>query len=409
MAKVGNNRGPRGGELTWSLTSTWTNPSLYGTATYFHLKIHDAQGVPGNIDYVKAHFPDGTTEISLYPDYNETPTCAVYRGAYFGTVQPGDYEITVMDKDGNSDTKTETLTSSPINPPAETSLLHANNAVIGSTGVSFDWDDVSGKAFYQVDLYDKDFNNLYYIKTTSPSYTFPPGVLKENSLYRYRIITMRDFFEDNLDNGASAPSGMTIKANTFFTTAKTGTDAAPTLDISNYGVAVWQGPHPVTGLPYYYLEFFAMVTDSDGVPENIKSVEVAYPDGVTKLLLKYNDIPDWGSNYYNNEIYTDASSIQSGVYTFKVKDFEDHEVTVTDTLTNVATNVLPWPTNVAPADGAKLPGTTPTITWDPVSGASLLQGKNHECLGIPNHPLEWRTDREQLYGSGGRPRSQHHV
>ena len=66
---------------------TVSEEPLWGTYTFFYAKIHDAQGVPGDIDYVKALFPDGTTEITLYPDRNETPTRAVYLGMYFGPIQ----------------------------------------------------------------------------------------------------------------------------------------------------------------------------------------------------------------------------------------------------------------------------------------------------------------------------------
>ena len=371
---------------------TWTNDVLVGTYTSFNIKVHDAQGVPGNIESVKVLFPDGVTEVNLYLDYNDSSTNGTYRGDYFGTIQNGAYTFTAIDKDGNSHSRVETPTNlviGNIDPPSETSLQPANNTVVGNTGASFDWDDVSDAAFYQLRFYDKDLNYLFQIYTTESEYTLPPGLLEEETLYRYSINARREFFEDNSDNGASAPAH-TWDANTFFTTATNGSAATPALSLDSFGVAVLQVPHPATGTPVYELNFYAMVTDLDGVPENIKSVEVTYPDKNTTRLLKYLDLSDWGSNYLNAEYYTNLSSIQTGLYTFRVVDFDDHEVTLTDTLTDVTQNVLPCPTNLSPADGTVLSNTTPIITWDPVSGAPYYKVRILRSWG--GRTIHWSTE-----------------
>jgi hypothetical protein len=375
---------------------TWTCDAPVGTFTDFYIKVHDAQGVPGNIESVKVLFPDGFTEVSLYLSYNDSNTCARYRAHYFGAIQPGEYTFTVIDKDGNSHSQTETLTSNPISPPVQSSFAPANNTVVGDTGVSFDWDDVSGAAFYQLRIYDKYLNQLLDLYTTESEYTRPPGLLEENSQYRYEVHSRREFFEDNADNSASAPDS-TWNANTFFTTATYGS-ATPALNLDSFGVAVWQVPHPVTSSPVYELEFYAMVTDSDGVPENIERVEVTYPDGTTTRLLKYVDNPDWGSNYYADEYYANLSSIQdttnsSGIYTFRVVDFDGHEVTLTDTLTDVTSNVIPWPANLSPADDTVLYNTTPIITWDTVSGASYYKVRILKSWG--GSTVHWSSELTQ--------------
>ena len=133
--------------------------------------------------------------------------------------------------------------------------------------------------FYQLSLYDKEQNYLGNFKTTESQFVLPPGLLRENRLYRYRIHTRREFFEDNGDNGSSVPSFGTGNANTFFTTPTYGT-SPPSLNLDSYGVAFWHGPDPATGVSVYALDFLAMVTDTDGVPENIERVEVIYPDGI---------------------------------------------------------------------------------------------------------------------------------
>ncbi|MCF8076734.1 MAG: fibronectin type III domain-containing protein [Desulfotignum sp.] len=375
---------------------TWTTGTPALTFTDFYIKIHDAQGVPGNIESVQVLFPDEFTEKTLYLDYNDSDTCGIYRAHYFGAIQSGEYTFTVVDKDGNSHSKAETLHSNPIDPPLEASFLPGNNTVVGDTKVNFDWDDVPGAAFYQLKIYDKDLNQLFSFNIPESEYTLPRGLLEENSLYRYRVYSRRQYYEENTDNGASAPSS-TWNANTFFTSKINGT-ALPAMNIDTFGVAVWQGPHPETGSPVYELEFYAMVTDSDSVPENIEKVEVTYPDGTTTILLKYVDMSEWESNYYVYESYSDLSLIQdtsnsSGIYTFRVVDFDGNEVVLTDTLTNVSDNVLPWPTNLSPADNTVLSTTTPKITWDAVPGVSYY--KVRILTGWGGNTVHWSSELTQ--------------
>lgn len=73
---------------------TWTTDTPAVTFTYFYIKIHDDQGVPGNFESVKMLFPDGFTEETLYLDYNDSDTCGIYRTHCFGTIQSGEYTFT---------------------------------------------------------------------------------------------------------------------------------------------------------------------------------------------------------------------------------------------------------------------------------------------------------------------------
>jgi hypothetical protein len=380
---------------------TWKDPPPYDANTWFYVKIHDAQGVPDNIESVKVRFPDNVTELTLYYDerlsarpWHDSATAAVYRAGYFGAIQPGLYTFTVTDRDNNTATNSEVLTADPIDYPPISTLVPANNELNGGTGVSFDWGDVTGAAFYELTLYDKDMNYLFNVKTTDSEYALPPGILEENSLYRYRIYTRREFPEENMDNGSTIPTSGEFNSNTFFTTAVSGA-VAPSLNLDSFGVAVWQAPHPETGAPAYELEFMALVADPDGVPENIERVEVTYPDGTTKRILKYNDWPIWGSNYFDFETYSDLSLIQdttnsSGIYTFRVVDFDGNEVTLTDTLPDVASNVLPWPTGVFPSEGYIVNHTTPFITWDKALGAKYYKVRIMSDWTSPT--VHWSAD-----------------
>ena len=221
----------------------------------------------------------------------------------------------------------------------------------------------------KLEIFDKNGIRLFFAPTIESQYVLPPGMLQENKLYKYDVQAFREFPEVSIDNAAQSP----LVLNTFFTTALTGGTASPSLDLVNLGVVVFTAPHPLTGDPTYELDISARITDADGVPENIQKVEITYPDGTTKKVLKYLDNPAYGYNYTYQELFTDPSSIQSGTYRFKAYDFDGNETEeLTDYLGDVATNAIPWPANVMPPNDVSLYNTSPTITWSAVSGAFVL-------------------------------------
>jgi hypothetical protein len=359
-------------DLWSSGVQTWSMDIFGGTTfTNFYIKVHDAQGVPDNIQSVTALFPDHTTQTSLYLDYNESSTCGIYRAQHFGTVQPGEYTFTVVDKDGNPYEISEDLTSDPISPPLEASLTPPNNSLINSTEVHIDWDTVADAALYDVIIYNQNLYQIYDFLTTASEYTIPPGLLAENTLYRYRVFAKREFFEENSDNGSATPWSPYF-ATSFLTTQASGSES-PGIDVSAFGAAVMLAPDSESSGPLYILELWANVVDSDGVPGNIEKVEVTFPDNTSKRLLTYLDAVPFGSNYRYSDYFLDSASIQEGTYIFRVVDFEGHEATVSDTLTGVAANSLPWVTNVSPVNDAVVADTTPVIFWDGVSGAAYYK------------------------------------
>ena len=353
---------------------TWRNGTL-GEFVNFYVKVFDAQGVPQNIDSVKAQIPGGD-EVDLYLDTNEGPNCGLYRGHYFGGLPSGNYLITAVDKDLNSHTAADYVDAMPIDAPSEVSLRPLDNEVIGGTEVRFAWNDITGAQQYEVQLYDENMNQLTILRSTGSEVLLPPGLIDEVGYFRYRVLSRREFFEDNSSNGASAPAGSLFDSHAFFTTGSTGGTATPTIDISKFGVAIWKGPHPNGVDTFYNLEFSAMVTDDDGVPLNIRSVEVELPDG-TKKPLKYDDRPDWGFNYFEDDTYTGTASIQTGDYKFTVTDFDGNTIgPVTETLTLAdltAATDFGYATVVSPVDNANLDTTTPTINWTPAPGASYCR------------------------------------
>ena len=135
----------------------------------------------------------------------------------------GTYTFIVEDQAGHTCSVSEVLTSNAIGYASTATLSPANNSVIGSTAVNFNWDDVGGRAFYQLSIFDYNFNLVYSFYTTESEFYLPEGFLKEGTLYRYRIQTRREFFDENVDNMSSSPASF-WEMPVFITTPLTDTD-----------------------------------------------------------------------------------------------------------------------------------------------------------------------------------------
>ena len=345
---------------------TW-NGEVFGPQYSFWIKVHDAQGVPGNIESVTVTFPDSYQETLYYnpDDGGNTETCGVYRGDTFRDPVNGTYTFTVTDRDGHSYSVTEALTGQPVGFPDKGSFVPVHNTVANGTAVQFNWEPVSGAVFYRVEIYDVSFNRLFRFATSENQYSLPPGILKPGTLYRYRIVSRSEFFDQGVDNGSSSPWDRD-KWPTFLTTAEMNGVFAPKLDLDGWGAVTWHSPGPEGG-SHYWLAFNAVVDDKDGVPANIKRVYVVDPDG-GEIDLRL----DWQMNatsasYWGKIIYDTSDQIKPGIYTFWVEDFDGHSMSVTDDL---VVNILPIPDNLTPADDTEVSGTSPTISWDEVAGAS---------------------------------------
>jgi len=225
--------------------TTWTQEDSPGPFTVFHVTVHDAQGVPGDIDSVAVTFPDSTTVVDLEPAVGSpfakfTETSATYQGIFEGPVQAGEYTFSVRDNSGSPvSSVTETLTNDPVGYPARASLSPAHNTLHDPAGgnVPFDWDDVpdigpeagGGVGFYRVEIFDYDVNPVYQFATTQSQISVPVGFFSENTLYRYRISTRREYYDQNVDNGSASPPGYGSLL-TFVVTSQTASldgDAIP--------------------------------------------------------------------------------------------------------------------------------------------------------------------------------------
>ena len=215
---------------------TWNG---YGTDPYisFWVKIHDAQGVPGNIRSVKVQFPDSVQIVDLLHDASRdpSPTSGFYKNDVFmdPTGMGGTYTFIVEDWDGNVYQTTEDLDANVIRYSDPANF----NTTVTGTAVDVDWDDVTGAAFYRLEIYDENFKRIHALATTDSQYSVPEGPLKANTYYRYRVTTRREFFDQNVDNGSTSPWSR-YACPTFVTTPNAGS-SAPLVDLNDHGVAVW--------------------------------------------------------------------------------------------------------------------------------------------------------------------------
>ena len=151
---------------------TVTNESS-GTELSFWIEVHDAQGVPGNIQSVTVTHPGGAKEDLIYwgdnPYNPKTATSANYfRTSSFAPVDNGTYIFTVIDNGGHTFTINETLTDDPVGSMAASSMT----AVVEGTSVAFDWAGANGATYYNLTIFDYDFNRIYDFYSTDEFFRY---------------------------------------------------------------------------------------------------------------------------------------------------------------------------------------------------------------------------------------------
>ncbi len=350
-------------ELLYSAATTW-NDAVYGERLDFWVRVYDAQGVPENIRSASVELPSGKVVPLYYDDENgyNTSTCGIYLNNSFEPTESGTYTFRVEDREGHVHTASEEMTSDPIGYPSEGSI----QATLDGTAVDFDWEDVDGVAFYRVEIYNEDYERIYTLNTRESHYELGPGFLKEGELYRYRITSRREFWDQNADNGSSAP-GEFFSMPTFVPGRKTGGKAVPDIETRNLGSYVIHTVKPGSGEDTYMLFLECHVEDEDGVPANIQSVVAEDPNGVERTMFFTDRTARSGATYYGLEYFSDPRDIPEGTYTFKVTDMDGNQAQAADSL---SVDPIPVAGNLSPVDGATVSGTQPVIDWDDVPGAA---------------------------------------
>jgi hypothetical protein len=186
--------------LTWDYLNAYTANTDQGATLNFFISVCDVQGVPENIQSVTVTLPDSSViNLSYRQDSRNTPFCGIYANT---DVIPAPssgahtYIFHAIDLDNNSNSLSETMTANPIGYPAASSLSPVQGTVLPGTGVDFDWADVLDASFYTLQIYDENKSLLHRLYTTESSYHLPTGFLKKESLFHYRIVSLREFMDE---------------------------------------------------------------------------------------------------------------------------------------------------------------------------------------------------------------------
>ena len=195
---------------------TWNN-AAGDPYLVFRVKVHDAQGVPENIESVTVEFPNGDVEsLELVSSPSESAGIYYSFGDPLPAVDNDDeddnaeddpvYKFKVTDKDGNEFEIAEKLSVAPIDFPTNGTMLPAPYTVLTGTAAEFDWEDIPGAAFYQLEIYNGEGEQIYKLNTIDSSYSLAEGFLKSGENFEWKVSVLREFHDQNVDNGASSAS-----------------------------------------------------------------------------------------------------------------------------------------------------------------------------------------------------------
>lgn len=375
---------------------TWNHIDVGSTLSPW-IKVHHAGGVPENIKSVKVRYPDYTPENQheerLYFSYNNSGTCGVYEGSSFLPLQEGDYTFVVEDINGNEARFVEFLSPNPLVSSDDWILQITSQPEGDGTGYHFAWDAVAGARFYRLEIYDRNYNRIYAFGTENTTYELKPGFLKKHELYRFRITARSEFIDQNVDNGMAMPWSSDNRV-AMVTVPRTGGTQAPSIDLDSFGAVLYHYPHPTDGTERYYLGFSVKVEDGDGVPESIQSVTAQHGDNKWDI---YYDGGSEGYGWYWRWVPVGDIDAAEGTYTFKVTDADGNVAQVADVL---VVNPLPIPQGMKPAHGGSYYGTTPTIGWDPVVGASSYRVRIYNGLWNVLHKSDYMGEVKYTIPSG---------
>jgi hypothetical protein len=342
-----------------------------GPHTSFYVRVSSAMGVPDNIKRVTVSMPGGSEKILAYnPGEGVKPYTGIYSGDHYANPSSGIYTFTVEDWDGYTHAVSEELTVSTL--PPVTLISPKNGDTLDITKLTIAWDLVPGAAFYRAFIYDLDWKTVYAVSTVDSKMVVPEGLLKEETMYRVRVVARGEFLETNIDN--SSHSSKKSAAANVLTVPKAEGTGLPTIVNNGSGVYILKSPGLLDGNPLYWLYFEVKISDPDGVPANIKSVTVKYSDPdqtQQELKLLYDRaVSSTEAVYWHRAHIPNPGDYNSKTFIFTVTDWDYNTDSFTDTL-NFAQ--LPLPGNLSPANGAYVTGTTPKIDWDDVSGASAYR------------------------------------
>jgi hypothetical protein len=241
------------------------------------------------------------------------------------------------------------------------------NLVTADDSPTISWQPAEGAARHRVRIYNLLGASLYYFHPEAGQFSFkvPPGILRPNAEYEYRVEAYDNHLGLDADNVGAPANKVRFRTGPA--------SQVPHIGLENTGVNVWHTPMNTPP----YLSCWIKVFDGQGVPESIRSVKMVHPGGEETPL--YYDFKSSGSpaastssGIYRSDDFRRAA--KNGTYTFIVEDVNGNSHSVSETL---SVSPLEPPSNLLingqPAYGALLGTTAADFSWEEVSGTGFYR------------------------------------
>ena len=325
----------------------------YESNTEVHLMVYDYNGISndGSSHDVVMNTPT-MSQHNLRFGHKISNVQAMYR-LWLDGQKPadGDYTFTVTDEDGLSASVVDRQITRDI-PSVDISQV---SFIPNGTSPTITWVPLPDAVFYQVNIRDES-NTFNWWSGSIPEaqVTIPPGVLDGSSEYVLRIIS---HFED----GAINMQNISYSDDYFFSTKNVTKDPFIAFHESYYNPVLYGSEEHGR-----FLSFNVTIYDVGGVPDNIESVEVVFPDAQTREKLYYRRNNAGGGLY--GVLALPRTPVQ-GTYTFLVRNKDGRTYQRSKELIPNSLSEPNW-MQATPEDGTVISGNSITIDWPDVSGAS---------------------------------------
>jgi hypothetical protein len=259
----------------------------------------------------------------------------------------GLYTFTVTDHEGRTATSVVSFTYNGTLPKVDSATMDPpNGSYVGTTTPTFSWDPVLAPGvYYQVGVQDILSAGFWWSsdRTQATSCTIPPGILKPDMPYKWRIRV----FESQTDPNNYHQS----EELTFFT----GIPEPPSLDHREVAIVSFLSDPSLQDMSIGYLKV---------APWDIASLVCIAPDSTVYSL----DVQD--PRFYGGYMYGGTTAfILDGTYTFEIEDTSGN--TDVQTLTHAFDPLPPVPeASRVPEDNHYFYTDSPTFSWDPISGST---------------------------------------
>ena len=321
------------------------------TGTSFVMRIFGPS--PEDVQSITATGSSGTFHLNPSNTSREFGLYYVYSQERI--VTDGDYTFAVVDTLGRTTSVVRNFAYNDTLPQVNsTSMVPANNAYVGTTTPTLNFDPVEDGVYYDVLVFDYDYKAMWYHSGTgqSTTYTVPEGILQPDTAYLWWVRV----YDGNTE--VSARNYHESERFAFYT----GTKADPELTAGG----VMSLP---VGENFQYLLNYGYARGVNVAPWDINYFKATGPDSTVFNFANKRSYSFQSSAANVAEVYLDppTQSVPDGAYTVEIADNSGHTAT---SASNYAYNPVPdFSTDSrVPANNAYLDSNTPAFSWARVAG-----------------------------------------